>query len=300
MTSATGEGESEIIMAKPVIDDGNADYSAPAKTKAGSALEDKPDSPASAGELAKQWADRVEIERALNAGADKGGDKGGGMSLGLYSANIGNSSSEKIVQSTPYAKVHSSFVAQESANAAFSSARQTATPTVLKHRVPLSAGVSVTKRLTGRLSLESGATYSYLSSKGESSLSGGTNSIKKRELHYVGVPIGVKYDMLRNRYVDLYASASGLFEMCVYSRDTRTMEINGVSGGSESVSLNVRGIQPSVGLRVGVEAKLSRTLGIYLEPGVSYYFESGKQPESYRTENPLNFAFSAGLRINFE
>lgn len=247
----------------------------------------------------RQWADRSEIELALQpTGKNRGAN---GMSLGLYSSNIGSRSSEKIVQSTPYAKVTSSFVAQESSNSAFNTFTQASTPTRLKHRVPLSAGISVTKPLAGRLSLESGITYSYLYSKGESSLSGGAHGIREQHLHYLGIPIGVKYDVFRSRHIDLYASAAGLFEMCAYSKlSTKVTVASGVSGVSESESLNVRGIQPSIGMRVGIEAKLSRTLGIYLEPGLSYYFDTENQPESFRTENPLNFAFSAGLRINFK
>lgn len=246
----------------------------------------------------RQWADRSEIERML--AADKKERRAGGMSMGLYSSNIGSRSTEKVVQSTPYAKTTSSFVAQETVNAAYSSLTRTAESTVLQHRIPLSVGINVTKGLGGRFSLESGVTYSYLYSKGESSISGNANRIKEQHLHYVGIPVGVKYDMFRSRYVDLYASAFGLFEMCVFSKQSWEVAVNGVSGGSESKSLNVRGIQPSLGMRVGAEAKLSRTFGIYFEPGFSYYFDIQKQPESYRTENPFNFAFSAGLRIKFK
>ena len=54
----------------------------------------------------------------------------------------------------------------------------------------------------------------------------------------------------------------------------------------------------SVGAGLGVEFRLGRTLGLYLDPGVNYYFP-GNQPRSIRTDKPLMLNFDAGLRFNF-
>ena len=42
---------------------------------------------------------------------------------------------------------------------------------------------------------------------------------------------------------------------------------------------------------------LSRRLGVYIDPGVRYYFP-GQQPKSVRTDNPLLVTFEAGLRFD--
>jgi hypothetical protein len=47
-----------------------------------------------------------------------------------------------------------------------------------------------------------------------------------------------------------------------------------------------------------VEFLLGRRVGLYLDPGVNYYFPCS-QPRSIRTEKPLLLNFDVGLRFNF-
>lgn len=247
-----------------------------------------------------EWLDQAEIEKMLRD-AKKAERRSKPLSMGLYSANLSNSSSEKVVNSPARAE-SSDLIIREFANGVYaSSSALGATTTKLEHKMPVSGGLSITKGLTGRLSLESGATYTYMLSKGESpsGTTGGTYSIRQ-ELHYVGIPVGVKYEVVQGGRVNLYASAAGLFEMCVSSRRTKKMQEGGISGDSYSESLNVRGIQPSLGVHVGAEVKLAKNLGLYLEPGMNYYFETDRQPDSYRTEHPLNFSLRAGFRVSFK
>lgn len=244
----------------------------------------------------KEWVDRNEIERMLKGTERK--RKNAPVKVGLYSARMGEDASEKTVRSTPYADASSDFVVNEFFNEANDAPfAQVQSDTKLKHNVPVTVGLSITKPIIGRLSLESGVTYSYLLSRGEKqSTNGGTYNIK-RELHYVGVTVGVKYDLLRTRRFDLYTSASGLFEMCVSSRRKLSMKNDDMSGEPKSESLNVKGIQPSIAAYAGAEIKLAKNLGLYVEPGMSYYFDVD-QPENFRTEHPLNFSLRAGLRIS--
>ena len=58
------------------------------------------------------------------------------------------------------------------------------------------------------------------------------------------------------------------------------------------------GLQFSVDAGLGVEFLLSRRVGLYVDPGVSYYFPCN-QPRSLRTEKPLLLNFDVGLRFNF-
>lgn len=66
-----------------------------------------------------------------------------------------------------------------------------------------------------------------------------------------------------------------------------------------STSLNARGVVWSLGAGLGVGYNFIDNFGIYIEPGVSYYFDNDKQPESYRTAHPLMFNLNAGFRFKF-
>ena len=60
----------------------------------------------------------------------------------------------------------------------------------------------------------------------------------------------------------------------------------------------VKNLQYSVGAGLGVEFALSQHLGLYLDPGIKYYFYN-HQPKSVRTDKPLMVNFDVGLRFNF-
>ena len=67
-------------------------------------------------------------------------------------------------------------------------------------------------------------------------------------------------------------------------------------GKDFTYSAKPKGVQWSVNVGLGVEFMLGKTVGIYLDPSLRYYFNCG-QPSSIRTEQPLMLAFEAGLRF---
>ena len=85
----------------------------------------------------------------------------------------------------------------------------------------------------------------------------------------------------------VYTSAGGSIEKAISAYYTSS------SGKNERVQ--VSGLQWSVGAGLGMEYSLSKTFGVYVEPGASYYFDCD-QPRSIRTVQPLQFTFELGLR----
>ncbi|MCL2728347.1 MAG: hypothetical protein FWD56_08195, partial [Bacteroidales bacterium] len=63
-----------------------------------------------------------------------------------------------------------------------------------------------------------------------------------------------------------------------------------------SENFYVQGLQWSVNASLGVELFLSNKIGIYLEPGMGYFFDC-KQPRSIRTIQPAQFKAEFGLRM---
>ncbi|MCD8102844.1 MAG: outer membrane beta-barrel protein [Alistipes sp.] len=171
----------------------------------------------------------------------------------------------------------------------------------LKHDLPLSFGASVNIGSWNRLSLETGLTYTYMRSKGETSVgTSGATSIMTQKLHYLGIPVKLKYDLFQSRVADIYVSAGGSLETLLSGKQTQTNRSasGSVSDTGLSTSLSTGSLQGSVGANAGVNFNLDRRFGLYIEPGIGYFFENGNQPESYRTENPFNFTIKAGFRIN--
>lgn len=158
------------------------------------------------------------------------------------------------------------------------------------HQRPLSFGFMIRHNLTDRLGIETGITYSYLSSKQE------TSAIKrKQQLHYLGVPLGVVYTPFRFDRFDIYVRGAGTMDFNLAGRVRTTYE----TGSVDTRSFTNSNVQWSVTGNVGVMYNISDRFGFYLEPGVSHYFTFSNQPESYWKKNPTIFDLKLGFRTTF-
>lgn len=168
----------------------------------------------------------------------------------------------------------------------------------LKHKYPVSVGLNVRKNLPQRFGIETGLIYTYLESTSE--LEGTFSSYKyNQRLHYLGVPLYVSYSMLNSDKWDLYVNGGGMAEVALSARG-KTKIFNGDNFESETTTnLSAPGVVWSLGANVGLGYNLVDNFGIYIEPGVGYYFNNERHPQTYRTNNQLMFNLRAGFRVKF-
>ena len=169
--------------------------------------------------------------------------------------------------------------------------------TEVRHRPPVRAGVSVRYGLGKRWSIESGLTYAMLSSD----VAAGTSSNRyetERRFHYVGIPFRANFDFLQRKRWSLYISAGGMAEKCVSGRSDTDYIVNGAVRKNWSEKISVKEIQWSVGASAGVEFDFVPSVGVYVEPGIGYYFDNGGGHETVYSSRPLNFTLEFGLRFN--
>lgn len=157
-----------------------------------------------------------------------------------------------------------------------------------KHHQPVKVGFSVRVPLGHRWSLQTGLNYAYLKSDFEDSSN--SNSITgSQTLHYIGVPIGVSYDVWSNRRLNVYATAGGEMEKLVKGTFSTDNSSDNVKENRPVLSLNVA---------AGIALKLSPMVSFYAEPGLSCHFKNGNGVESAYTDHPLGFSLNVGLRLN--
>lgn len=167
--------------------------------------------------------------------------------------------------------------------------------TEYKHRLPVRVGLNVAYRLTDRLSVESGVSYTRLSSD----MKDGTKdnySSGSQKLDYIGVPLNVKYCAFAYRRLSLYASAGLLTEKCVSGKATHEYVISGEKKKRETEDVAAKPWQLSVNAALGAQFDVLRNVGVYVEPGVSYYFDDRSQLSTIYKEKPLNFNLNLGVR----
>lgn len=153
----------------------------------------------------------------------------------------------------------------------------------IKHHQPISFGLSVRKNLPKGFSLETGVTYTMLSSDVKLS---GSNAMKDQKLHYIGIPLRANWNFVNKKLFTLYLSAGGAVEKCVY-------------GELADEKLTVNPLQLSVMGAVGAQINATKRLGIYVEPGVAYFFNDGSGVQTIRKETPCNFNLQAGVRYTY-
>ena len=158
--------------------------------------------------------------------------------------------------------------------------------------IPVSFGAGVKMVFTERLSASAGVDYSFLSRSfnGTYTPAGSAPSVGEisHEMRYIGIPVGVYYNLISKGNVGFYLFGLGEAEWCLG---------NSYNIAGTVVSEKVAGTQFSAGGGFGVEFRLSPTLSLYADPAVRYYFDCG-HPNNIRSEKQLMLNFNAGLRFN--
>lgn len=168
----------------------------------------------------------------------------------------------------------------------------------VRHRLPVHAGASIAYRINDRVSVETGIAYSYLSAD----IHEGSDSYYfagEQSLHYVGIPVGVRIRAMSWKNFDIYVGAGFEADKCVSGTLKKPYVINGQTRDDGHESISIRPLQWSVNAGAGVQYNISSMVGIYAEPGLSYYFDNGSNIETIYSEKPLNFNLNIGLRVSF-
>ena len=164
------------------------------------------------------------------------------------------------------------------------------------HHLPIRIGLSVAYALTGRLSISSGLTYTRLSSDIKDA-SRESKYIGEQRLHYVGIPVNVSYKVASSRWISLYGTAGVLAEKCVSGTTDEGYVENNTMKHTNTQDISSKPLQMSVNAGVGIQFDFIDNVGIYAEPGLSYYFDDGSALQTIYKEKPLNFNLNVGVRF---
>ena len=167
----------------------------------------------------------------------------------------------------------------------------------LNYMIPVSAGVAVRYNFTERWALSVGLNYTFLNRhfKGVYDYGGIENyqcDNINNDQHFVGIPINAFYTIHSGERVIFYASLGGAIEKCVYNK----YSFNYTPRNRKTLNEGVAGVQASIGVGLGMQINLTNHLGLYIDPGLRYYFKNYLQPKSIRTVQPLQLGLELGLR----
>ena len=228
-----------------------------------------PDEPKQTTNLAQkaEWLDDLQIPESNDVQTQSKWSLGLNASSGLLAAN-------NFLRTDDINKLQQQYAASDCENKAYSDfhARY-----VSKHHLPVRFGLSVQYQLNNRLALHSGINYTYLYSE----FSDGND----QKLHYLGIPVGLVWQLWATNHVRFYLSGGAMVEKCIRA-------------DFETGSIGKKPWQWSVNAAAGAEYTTIRQFGVYLEPSLGYYFDDGTFLEHYYKEHSLTPSVEFGLRLH--
>lgn len=261
--------------------------------------EQKEESKAAARSMTNRRAQTTEMRRSATTAmrrsaateeqlSRRAGNGGSRWQFGVgTSGNMTRYSSTNGIMPVRYSDV---AMAQGSSNAYFSAEPlQRDCKETTKHNMPVSFGATVSYALNDRLALTSGLVYTLATSSFEHGTS--SNASKDEQtLHYVGIPLTASYTIWGNSWLKTYVNAGGQADFNVSAK---------VETEGHTADIDKDRAQLSVGAAAGVQLNVIKQMGVYVEPGVRYYFDNGSNVQTVFKEHPCNFSLQMGLRWNF-
>ena len=158
-----------------------------------------------------------------------------------------------------------------------------------KHHAPVSVGMQIAFGVAPRLSLSTGVVYTRTSSDFYPYAPNNDYNVHQ-VLHYVGIPVGLNYELWRSGGFHAYVMAGA---EAAYNVKNDTDE-----DGTRKQDAKRDRVQFSGKASLGAQYDISPSVGLYIEPGARYYFDNGSDVENTFKDKKLNFNLQFGLRFN--
>lgn len=150
-----------------------------------------------------------------------------------------------------------------------------------RHYMPVSFDASLNWEVSERWNIGTGLRYTYLRSDIMHD-----QYVGKQKIHYLGIPLKASYTFWDSRFINAYVSAGALFEMPLAAQiDGRQIDAP---------------YQWSAGAGIGMQFEITRKLSIYVEPDLYYYFDTGSDIRTIRTDKPFSFTIPVGIRFTWQ
>lgn len=249
-------------------------------------------------ELSKHWTDRVQAEKknsakwsfGVLAGSSGVSGRGGLEGIEQYETNPGPVPPPP---EDPDEGKNPDEIRTKASSGGGSGSGGSTRYRYYRHRLPVTASLSVRYEFLPQLALESGLSYTNL----YSDITYRDNSrVGSQSLHYLGVPLKINWTFYDRKKFSLYLSGGAMLEYCLSARKTDERYTE---------TLDVYPWQASFHAGLGAQLELVKPLSLFVEPGVGYYFKTldyrrrTLDVETIRTVHPFTFNLQVGIRFTY-
>lgn len=166
-----------------------------------------------------------------------------------------------------------------------------------QHDRPVTFGISLSKPLSEKWSLETGLQYSILKSR---SMMGSEEYYigKKQNIHYLGIPLRVSYHLADYKRLSAYSSAGLQLNIPVYGKINSKYIVDNVSAYTNSWHITPP-LQWSTNFSLGLQYKFLPKWTLYVEPTLYWHISNGSSTHTIWTEHPVMFSVPFGIRFTW-
>lgn len=207
-------------------------------------------------------------------------------------------SNDNIIVNNPLSMV----VKGESLNTYSDAVVRKETAVDMDHRQPISFGLTVSKDITGKLSVETGLVYTYLSSKIKGEKPEVYQRADNQYFHYLGVPVAVNYTFAEWGKADFYISAGGMIQKDIAGKmkgSSKVQDEFSETEGEFNEKISQDNLQFSVNGAVGASYPIYKNLHVYTTVGGVYYFEANNEYKTIYSDKKLQLDLNIGLKLKF-
>lgn len=164
------------------------------------------------------------------------------------------------------------------------------------YRQPVRLGARVSYPLNNRFALETGLNYTALEADTKTGYENDFTATNQ-ELHYIGIPLNLRMKVWHWNALDFYLTAGGMAEKCVGGHISTYRVTEGQELSRIREHQTEKPLQWSTNFSAGLQCNFTPSIGLFVEPGMSYYFDNGSSVRTIYKDKPFNFNLNLGLRI---
>lgn len=171
--------------------------------------------------------------------------------------------------------------------------------TEVKHRTPITFGLSINYKLHHKWSISSGINYSKLITD---FYAGTENSLIKSEqsLNYIGIPIQINHTIIEKNNFISYINLGGEIEKPVSGILKTKYIVNNNIINESNENIHSKAIQLSINGGAGGQYNIRNNIGIYVEPSVRYNFNDKSSISTIYKEKSFTINMKFGIRFSID
>ncbi len=163
---------------------------------------------------------------------------------------------------------------------------------------PFSAGLRLSISASKNLAFETGLSYTRLNTFTKTYPLDGIHLEYNQSLIYIGIPLGMRYDIVQTRILSLYTSQLVLAERGIVAVNSINKFEKDRNIGKMKLYENVQGFQLSTTTSAGLGLNLHRYISFYAESGLQIFYLNHTQPFNIRSSKKLWPVYQSGIRVN--